>query len=331
MPTTVSKTIGTTGDYSTLQSWEDAAPANLVTSDQVWEGVVLKEGGGTNNEWVTTTTMAIGGSTSDSTRFKRLKASPSAAWYANGTPVGRYDTAKGVAIRASGSYSNGRIITASESYVQIQGLMLKSRGINACVVGSGGSTTGIKIVDCIGQAEAFSSSTSVFSAGGSTGMVVTNSLLIHRNATYGEANDAINMVNCTCISDGSGTAIGGGYSSQYTALNCAFFGFAAHGALKSTSSYNATDLASITGTNSLTSLTASSQFVNATTGSSLDMRLKSGSSLIDAGTATGAPALDAFGTTRSTVDIGFHEYVAAGSSFIAKGLKPVQQAIGGMY
>ena len=43
MPTTTTKTIGSTGDYSTLQAWEDACPANLVTADEIWRG---PEGGG---------------------------------------------------------------------------------------------------------------------------------------------------------------------------------------------------------------------------------------------------------------------------------------------
>ena len=43
MATTVVKTIGTGGDYSTLQSWEDACPADLVSADQIWQGRVKNQ------------------------------------------------------------------------------------------------------------------------------------------------------------------------------------------------------------------------------------------------------------------------------------------------
>jgi len=38
MPTTTVKVIGTSGDYTTIQGWEDACPANIVTTDEIWEG-----------------------------------------------------------------------------------------------------------------------------------------------------------------------------------------------------------------------------------------------------------------------------------------------------
>ena len=111
MTTTVVKTIGTGGDYSTLQAWEDAAPANLVSADQVWEGRVL------NNLSSGSTILTISGSTSDATRFKHLTAAPGVSFrdHANKlTNPLRADNTKGVEVRCTANWSPGFVF--SEPY-----------------------------------------------------------------------------------------------------------------------------------------------------------------------------------------------------------------------
>ncbi len=71
MPTDVIKTIGQTSspitpDYSTLQAWEDASPANLVTADQRWIGECLDQG-------TFTGALTISGTTVDATRYTILR------------------------------------------------------------------------------------------------------------------------------------------------------------------------------------------------------------------------------------------------------------------
>ena len=68
MPTTVVKSIGTTGrDYSTLQAWEDACPANLVSDDKIWKGECY-------NDSEFTSGLHVSGITTDSTRYVWLTA-----------------------------------------------------------------------------------------------------------------------------------------------------------------------------------------------------------------------------------------------------------------
>ena len=60
MPTTITKTIGVGKDYASIDAWVAGAastyPSGLVAADVIWRGVLYKEGSGTNNEWVISTT-----------------------------------------------------------------------------------------------------------------------------------------------------------------------------------------------------------------------------------------------------------------------------------
>jgi len=317
--TVVTSTIGSGRDYSTLAAWEAAAPANLVTSDEVWEGLVYAEGGGTDGEWTLSTTLTISGSTVDSTRFKRLAAASGESFADDAAPRLRYDTAKGVAIRGTGLYGNASPITTSESYFEVEGLQLK--GNNAIAgLSIGSSQTGIKVKRCIldqGDRTGYALNFGGFGSGSTVEncVIITGSVLSYSNPTY---------KNCTIFTDASSrTFIAEIYGSQAIFTNCAVFGFTTLGSgINSSSSYNATNLSSFTGSNNLTSLTASSQFENTTYGASFDLRIKTGSALIDAGTSSGAPSADAFGTSRpqgSAYDIGAHELVVAAASLSARG------------
>ena len=312
MPTTVVKTIGSGRDYSTLQAWEDAAPANLVTADQVWEGQVYAEGGGTNGEWVISSSLTISGSTSDSTRFKRLTTAAGASFADAGSKVLRYDTAKGVAIRATGSYFNSNAIAISEAFAEVIKVQVKgTAGTNGHAVYV--TASNFRLLNAIVESGNRVSSGVKFELGGSSA-VISNCVSIG-GVIYTAASPA--FTNCTFLTDASSADFTvPGYGIKATFKNCALFGFAAEGSgVSSSSSYNATNLSSFTGSNNVTSLTASSQFENSTYGTSLDLRLKAGSALLNAGTSTGAPATDIYGTSRpqgSAYDIGAFELPASG-------------------
>lgn len=314
MATVVTSTIGSGRDYSTLAAWEAAAPANLVTSDEVWEGLVYAEGGGTDGEWAIGTTLTISGSTVDATRFKRLATASGESFADDAAPRLRYDTAKGVAIRATGAYGNASPITVSENYFEAEGLQLKGNTIYAGLY-VGGSLTGIKVKRCILDQGTRAGNVVDFGSSGS-GSTVENCVLITGSAA---SRSDPTYKNCTIFTDASSrTLILTTYGSQALFTNCAVFGFTTLGSgIKSSSSYNATNLSSFTGSSNQTSLTASSQFENTTYGSSLDLRIKTGSALIDGGTSTGAPGADIIGTTRpqgSLYDVGAHELVAAAAA-----------------
>lgn len=319
MVTVVQKTIGTASrDYTTPALWEAASPADLVASDQVWEGILYKEGAGTNNEWTLSSQLVIGGSTTDSTRFKRLTCAAGQSWRENGSPVGRYLPSKGVAIRSTGSYGDALPISITEQYTELVGLQFQSNGVT-----SFRGYDNITVDSCILAIGTYSSSTSVWTNNSAATMVVKNSLLLNSLGCSANVADSVDFINCTFFGDGSGNLTVGVYGGTVRFKNCAIANMAAEGTgVSSGSSYNGTDFASLTGSNNQTSLTLANMFVVPTLFAG-DYRLKSGSPLIDIGTSSGAPAVDAFGTARpqgAAYDVGFHEFVSAGGGLFVNPL-----------
>lgn len=119
MPTTVTHSIGTASrDYSTLQAWEDACPANLVSADQVWRGECY-------NDAEFTAGVTIGGTTTDATRYIELTAATGQSFQDHATVRSNaltYDQSKGVGIKITAGYST--CIDAGGLHVRISRLQL---------------------------------------------------------------------------------------------------------------------------------------------------------------------------------------------------------------
>lgn len=302
MPSTTVSTIGSGRDYSTIQAWEDASPANLVSNDEIWEGRLYAEGGGTDGEW-TGNAITFSGSTTDATRYKRLLPAAGAGFADAASPALRYDPAKGVAFRSTGGYANAYGCVLGDDYGRIEGLQVKS---NSSIVVSA-SATGVRALGCILERP----SGGGYAIAASAAATFENCVVI--GGIY-QVGSPPSYNACTFLTaTGSITFAVSGYGSVATLKNCALFGFSAYGAgFGSGSSYNGSDLSSLPGSNNVTSLTASDQFEDATYGSSLDLRLKAGADLIDAGDSSGSPAADIVGTARSGgYDIGAFEYASA--------------------
>lgn len=301
MATIVVSSIGSGRDYSTPQAWDDAAPANLVTADQVWKGEMYAEGGGTNGEW-TIANLNIGGSTADATRYKWLTAAAgqSFADHANkATNALRYNNANGVGLRTTASYSSALIL--AENNVRVDRLQFdraSSGGPN--FVSNGGGTGHVLDRVILRQNGAAVAVTSM--------SLVINSLIeIKANASAASMSlTGASFRNCTFIGNGSSTCFTTSYSSGLILKNCALFGWTndvsneAHWDTGA-SSNNATDLAAIIGSAGQTSLTTANQFVSLTGGSE-DYRLKSGNALLGAGVRDQVYTLDTdiIGRARST-------------------------------
>src|SRR5574343_758103 len=127
MATTVVKTIGTGGDYATPALREAAAPANLVTADQVWEGRILPG----NNFSADDIVVELSGSTSDATRYKHLTAAPGASFQdhasASTNPL-FVDSTKGATLTSTGAYGTGGAVVLNESFARVSRLQLA--GVN---------------------------------------------------------------------------------------------------------------------------------------------------------------------------------------------------------
>ena len=311
MPTTVTRTIGTTGDYSTIQAWEDACPANLVTNDEIWRGECQ------NQEFVTSLELVISGQTADATRYVELTtvAGASFADHANKLTNGlRYNVSNGAAIRLTASYR--QLMSISTNHTRVSKLQLhQSNGQAYAAIRTIGSSSVV-----ISQVLARSAGGSPFECGSGSWL---NCLAISDRATNGAGfsfqNGYVNsdIFNCTVVRPSNQTTGGEGFSLSYsniTVKNCAAFGYTNFfaGSGGASGNNNATNLSSVGfGTSNQVSLTYADQFEQpSNSGGVMDFRTKSGAALIDNGanlSSSGVTA-DIVGASRSApYDIGAWE------------------------
>lgn len=257
MPTTVTKVIGTGGDYTTIAAWEAALPSNLVSADELHVGECKNE--------VFSETVTIAGQTTDATRYVHLTCQSGASFSDNASVRSnalRYNTANGMALA-------GNIpLTVSTNYTRVTGLQLTNGSAYGRVLQVTATNCLIqKCVMAIG-AGGDSGSPGLSLAAGS---VVANCLVQGHasgpNENAGAAGQG-ELRNCTILSPGS-TSIRTGVTSSYSNLklvNCAVFGFATaySGTAAGGSSHNASDSATTFGTSNQSSLTYASQFVSTT-------------------------------------------------------------------
>jgi hypothetical protein len=304
MATTVVHSIGTSSrDYSTLQAWEDSAPANLVTADQIWRGECYND-----TEFTGATTMlTVAGSTSDSTRYKELTAAAGESFADNAnklTNALRYNQANGVAITQSGGYVF--TVLATENYFRLSNLQIKSTGVAASSTGATNiSGTGTVQDACILYGKGTPAATAI-----SDGILKNSLIVVPSGAAVSVGGVSVagnaNVYGCTVVrfdNNGSRAGIALDYSSATTVRNCAVFGFPndltnANSSGSTTTTCASDDTSPHSGfTGSIPFSTAT--FVNVTSGSE-DFRLVTGSALIGVGTtdATNTPN-DIVGTARS--------------------------------
>lgn len=312
MATTVVKRIGSGGDYSTLQAWEDASPANLVTSDQIWRGEMIAGTSLSGNALLT-----VAGSTTDATRYKILTCEAGASFRDNAskqTNALRWNASNGAAINTGDAFNDG--MTVNEAFFRMVGIQLKGGGGSnhfALLV----TAADVTVDSCIIQSDLPLAATN-------SRFLMKNTVVI-KSASGGAAcglQSSFTLVNCTIVKPSDVGAVTLGLDIQFTngacvVKNCAVFGFttasATDGNGNTTHTTCQTDQASpLTGYTTQTYST--SLFPNITL-ATCDYRAKSGSALLNAGTtdATNA-ATDIFGVARpsgASYDVGAHEFVAA--------------------
>lgn len=326
MPTTVTSKIGATNspvtmDYTTLQSWEDACPANLVTDDKIWRGEVYNQG---ELSSAAIPSLSISGMTVDSTRYVELTTATGASFKDHAdklTNALKYDTTKGACCKNTNGYS--QVIVVGVDYTRISNLQLKSTATPSGGIGASGARNNLLFQDLLVE---YVSSTGIATYGAASKVI--NCLSIRTGNTTGSSagiflGGGSNAYGCTVLrySDASSTA-GYAFSSTYgtaTIKNCAGFGYGSFYTVgtsgAATGSNNASDQTISFGTSNQASLTYTSQF-EGTTSSAPDFRAKSTGSLDLNGTpdSTNTPN-DIVGQTRhaTTPTIGCWEVVAATS------------------
>jgi hypothetical protein len=314
VPTTTVKTIGTSSrDYSTLQAWEDAAAANLVTADEIWQGQCY-------NDSEFTAALTVSGSTVDATRYKELTTATGQSFADNAnklTNALRYNQSNGVGLNVTAGYTTA--IDVSENYFRMSKMQVtRNTGGGASRAWLDSGVTGARASQCI-----FESDRSASVARGETDAIFSSCLFVSRvssvSAILTVASTGGTVINCTLVVPSDLTAATDGvtrsYASGWTVKNCAIFGVTNTGdttGITYTTCYS-DDASPPTGVTTATYNTTTGSGFENITDSTRDFRIKSTSSLIDVGTTDTAGSPDIVGTTRSgTYDVGCWEYAAAG-------------------
>lgn len=314
MTTTTVKTIGTGGDYTTLQAWEDASPANLVTSDVVWQGQCF------NQEFFSSSAqlLSVSGTTTDATRYKELTTYAGASFVDNAsvqTNALRYNASNGAGIRST--YAWSAPVSVNESYFRISKMQISA---TTAVAFNGGATTGLVMDKCIVE-NSGTSNEALKTYGACT---VKNTLVVGRSTgSLAKLDNGVSVYNCTFARTGSSTSniFTGAYSTT-TLKNCAFFGGAttlASGSSTRTYTTCYTDTASPpSGCTTVAYDTSTGSGFQNITDSTRDFRIKTGSALIDVGTTDSTnAATDIAGTARpsgAAYDVGVWELAAGGGA-----------------
>lgn len=323
MTTTVVKTIGTSSrDYSTLQAWEDACPADLVAVDQIWQGQCY-------NDAEFTAGLTVAGTTTDATRYKELTTAAGQSFSDNAsvqTNALRYNQANGVAISVAGGYSTG--ITVTDINFRMSKVQVKVSS-DAYAYNNNTASTAHVLDKCILQ-QAGSAGACIRLRGGT----LSNSLLSKNSAGTSKAAisgayGAATLTNCTIVRPTTyavgGTAIGAGSGFTFTLKNVAVFGFTADtsGTISATTCYT-DDATPSTGFTTVAYDTSTGSGFQNTAVTTADFRIKTGSALLDVGTTdTTYAATDIAGTSRpqgSAYDVGAWELVAGGGGNVSLSL-----------
>jgi len=316
MATTVVKTIGTGGDYSTLQAWEDACPANLVTADQVWQGQVKNQVFSSSSALLT-----ISGTTVDSTRYVELTTEAGASFADNAnvrTNALRYNESNGAAIKLTGAWATA--VTISQAFTRLSKLQISgsNNNGNALVINSPANSCDIN--QCIVDTQ---HATGLHIETSSSANHLRNSTVVSRSSSAAafivDGVGSQNITNCTLVAT-NGATIDTGIRGSYgtTNLKNVYVGGAMTNLTGGSSTFNKTTcFTNFSGPPSGWSAAAfSTATFESVTEASMDFRLKAGSGLIDQGTndATYA-AYDISGMARSgTYDVGAWEVAAGGGT-----------------
>lgn len=286
-------TIGTGGNYSTVQAWEDACPVNITAAgtNENWEGQLKNQLFSVNGAILT-----ISGQTTDATHRVILKCEAGASFIDNAsasTNALRPNSANGALLRCTDTYSTP-ISAATGVNCTFYGLQIEHTSSTRQAM----SLRGDVIVDsCIIGGRVVKDQTT-FSD------FVNNVVLAGGQSVFG----ANNVKNCTFIAMASGINLSqGSYGWVSNYRNCLFIGFTkVENSSTNTSFTNCITTGTAFATTQtltacITGATAVNEIVSATNTNytTVDARIKTGAQSVGSGTSTGAPTIDIIGQARS--------------------------------
>lgn len=314
------RTIGTGGDFSTIQSWIDSLAATLTEAEV---------GQCKNQSFTISSPIAFTGHTTSGVNTLTLTTEAGASFRDNVnklTNALRPNASNGTILVNTASY--GTILNLDNSNLTVSNLQMDCQGANSFPIDTNAVITNALVDSCIVQGRPRTNTADGYCADlvGST-TKARNCLFLNAGAAgHGiRLSDGATAQDCTVVRATENAAAVSGIVAQYTnnvVIGCAVFGYSTAcdtatfgGSFHSSSDYNATEQASIgtgTGTHNQTSLTYANQFQNTgVTVATADFRLKSGADLIGTGTAVSGITSDIVGTTRpqgASEDIGAWEF-----------------------
>jgi hypothetical protein len=319
---TVLATIGTNGrNYSTLAAWAASIPATLADAyvGQCYNDSEFASSSGT--------LLTLSGHTTSATNTITLTTGPGQSFADNAnrqTNALTYNRANGVGISGSAAYNP--VISIADANVILSKLQIRAAVDKSSVLYTQGAINFLFdgcIIDGAGSGSGYGPV-----LGNGSGSARNCLFVLRQNTTYGIINAAggyLYFYNCTFVvpSDFGANAIGINSNYQSGIIeNCAFFGlkYVTFGSTAFTLTTCMTDVAAPPA--GCTTVAYANQFVNNTNAAG-DWRLKSGATMIDAGTTDTADipaAIDIVGTTRpqgGAWDIGCWEFVQSTARALA--------------
>lgn len=314
------KTAGSTGrQYATPQLAIDSIPKDLVASGNSYIVDIYNDSAFTGTARLLNIT---GFTTADATHNITVRAAAGQSFRDSPnvlTNALQFNAANGVSFSMTANYEYA--IYSDAPYTVFDGLQVRGTNYTAGAAWVAGANSQIR--NCIFESKPqISASAFVLRLADGDGTTAINTVVINNVAGSRGVSLGVSgkVVNCTIVSPAdtigaSGISV---FGASAVINNCAIFGYTqpiAAGVAPAADGHNATDAATFDGatTGSLTSRTYSTQFQNTATISTLDLRLKTGSVLIDAGSTT-SDATSISGLTRpsgAAFDIGAWEFASA--------------------
>jgi len=319
MTTTIIKSIGATGrDYTDLAGFFSASPSSLVSADEIWIGELYNDA-----EFTLSAIYTAPARTTDATRYFILRPASGQGFGDNAsrlTNALRYNQSNGVAITTSADWSIGIDLMAID-YCHLQGLQIKETASYVFQLLRIGANSTVK--NCIFFKDSTMTAKSLISASwASSACIIENNTLISKSgfegtpidASYSAATVRNNTVYTPVTADQN---LAGLYGSSRIIKNNLIVGLTSTSTGEGAYSYNAADVSGVAGSTLV--VVAANTFENVSSMATLDLRIKSGASVIGAGIASGGATTDALGQTRANPPtIGAFEYIGSGS-FSASG------------
>ncbi len=293
--------------YDTIAAWESDTQVDCVASGVVIIGQLITRG--TYDE----DGITIAGATTDNDNYRMLRPAPSSI---------------GSGLRGSGPmiYSDagsfGAVLDIQEDFLRVADLEISSDGIvsqHGIIVNA--ANTGVALSGLVLYDLAYAGISFQGSGTASNCIVHHAATLAALGAFQGNSSDTsrAEFRFCTALAettDNNKEVTGFRYCKAHNCASFHYGGSAGHQDflnLAVGSQNNASSDAAGGGAGGQTSLTATDEFVNITSGSSTDLHLKGGSNLIDAGsgiTGLSGVLIDIDRTTRGTPpDVGADEFV----------------------